>query len=66
MSKIWFKKIASPGYVIPISIEGWIWILIVAGGVYYFSLNLEYGAIYIIGLALTILIGVTVAFFKTK
>ncbi len=66
MNKIWFKKVLTNRNIIPCSVEGWIWILLVAGVAYYFGSNLKNGVPYIIGFILTIVIGITIVEIKTK
>ena len=66
MNKIWFKKVLTSRNIIPCSVEGWIWILLVASIACYFGSNLKNGIFYIIGFILTIIIGIIVAGIKTK
>ncbi len=71
MSKIWFREYkwwngGWPGWLIPCSIEGWFWILLMILGATYFGSNFQNGNGYIIGFILTILIGITVPLFKSK
>lgn len=70
MNKIWFKGYKWSGWLVPCSIEGFVWLglVVVAAGSYLGS-NLEAGivsGINVIGLILTILIGLLVVVLKSK
>lgn len=69
MNKIWFRGYKWSGWLVPCSIEGFVWLGLVVAVGSYFGSNLEAGivsGINVIGFILTILIGLLVAVLKSK
>ncbi len=71
-SNVWFRSpkltdaIWRGGLVVPCSFEGWVWSYLVIGTAFFFVLNFGASVTGIVGSILTILVGETVAIYKSK
>ncbi|MFA6601828.1 MAG: hypothetical protein WCT02_03125 [Candidatus Paceibacterota bacterium] len=68
MNKKWFRRSGGLSIaLIPISIEGWIWILLIFGLIFYFfNLDSQDYLLMFGGLIVTVLVGLAVAIIKSE